>query len=50
MHFWDNRNIIVAFKDKIFEIDYDDKGTWKNAIDYGISIGIPKEQLDFSIE
>lgn len=50
MHFWDNRNIILAFKDKIFEIDYDDKGTWKNAIDYGISIGIPKEQLDFPIK
>lgn len=50
MHFWDNRNIIVVFRNKIFEIDYDDKNTWKDAIEYGVSIGISKEQLDFPIE
>ena len=50
MHFWNNRDVIVVFKDKTFEIDYDNKETWEDAIEYGISIGIPKEQLDFPIE
>lgn len=50
MHFWNNRDIIVVFKNKTFEINYDNKETWKDAIEYGISIGIPKEQLDFPIE
>lgn len=50
MHFWNNRDVIVIFKDKIFEINYDNKETWKEAIAYGVSIGIPKEQLDFPIK
>ena len=50
MHFWNDRDVVVVFKDKTFEINYDNKDTWKDAIDYGISIGIPKEQLDFPIE
>lgn len=41
---------MVVFKDKTFEIDYDDKETWKEAVDYGLSLGIPAEQLDFLIE
>ena len=50
MHFWKDKDIIAIFKDKIFEFNYDDKATWKNAVDYGLSLGIPKEQLDFVIE
>jgi hypothetical protein len=39
--------MIILFKDKRFEVKIDDEQTWKDAIDYGLSINIPKEQLDF---
>lgn len=45
----DNTYVIVVFKDKIFRFDYEDKTSWQPAIDYGLSVGIPKEQLDFLI-
>ena len=50
IHFWKGKEIIVAFKHKIFTFNHDNKTSWKPAVDYGISIGIPKEQLDFPIE
>lgn len=50
MHFWNDKDVIVVFRDKIFEIDYDNKQTWNDAIEYGISIGIPREQLNFPID
>jgi hypothetical protein len=50
MHFWKGRDVIAVFKDKIFEFKYDNKSTWKDAVDYGLSQGIPQEQLDFIIE
>jgi nitrogen fixation protein len=50
MHFWRNREVIVVFKDKTFKFNYDDKKTWHPAVEHGLSIGIPKEQLDFPIE
>lgn len=50
MHFWKNREVIVVFKDKIFEFNYDDKSMWSEAIKHGRSLGIPDEQLDFVIE
>ena len=47
-HFWDkNKNIIVVFKDKVFEFSYGDKDSWNKAVSHGISVGIPEEQLDF---
>ena len=49
MHFWKGRKMIVIFKNKKFEFNFDDKSTWKPAVDYGLSLGIPKEQLDFLI-
>ncbi|MDO4283054.1 MAG: hypothetical protein Q4D02_05385 [Clostridia bacterium] len=50
MHFWKNREVIVVFRNKIFHLNYDDKSTWKDALNYGISHGIAEEQLDFPIE
>ncbi len=50
MHFWKGRDVIVVFKDKTFEFNYDDKESWKPVIEYGLSIGIPQEQLDFPIK
>ncbi len=51
MHFWQDGSddVLVVFKDKIFKIKYSDKNTWTEAIQYGKSQGIPKEQLDFTI-
>jgi hypothetical protein len=49
IHLWKSEKdeINVIFKDKIFLIKASDKTTWKEAIAYGQSIGIPNEQLDF---
>jgi hypothetical protein len=49
-HFWNGNKVIVAFKDRIFRFDHDKKETWKPAVDYGLSLGIPTEQLDFPID
>lgn len=49
-HFWHGDNIIVVFKGKTFEFTHSDKNSWQPAIDYGLKLGIPEEQLDFPIE
>ena len=49
-HFWQDRDIRVIFRNKTFKFNYDDKSTWKPAVDYGLKLGIPKEQLDFLLE
>ncbi len=38
----------VVFKDKVFNITVSDTASWQDAISYATSLGIPKEQLDFS--
>lgn len=48
-HFWNSDDVIVVFRDKIFNLKHSDKSTWKEAVDYGKSVGIPEEQLDFII-
>jgi len=50
MHFWHGRDVVAVFKDKIFEFNFDDKLSWQPVIEYGLSLGIPREQLDFPIE
>lgn len=50
-HFWDDeRNIHAVFRDQVFDFNFDDKKSWEPVIKYGLSLGIPKEQLDFPIE
>lgn len=51
VHFWEpgKDDVLVVFKDKAYDINYSDKSTWKEAIQYGKSIGILEEQLDFLI-
>ncbi len=50
-HFWDDDgNIIVVYRDKVFSFHKDDEVGRKEAIDYGLSVDIPEEQLDFFIE
>lgn len=50
-HFWKpgSDRAIVVFRDRTFEITISDTATWRDAVAYGISIGIPKEELDFKI-
>jgi hypothetical protein len=52
VHFWEEGgdNVKVIFKDRTFDIRYSDKETWKDAVRYGQSLGIPLSQLDFSID
>jgi hypothetical protein len=49
-HFWKGNRIIVVFNDKQFELDKNDKGTWKEAIEHGKRQGIPEKELDFPTE
>ncbi len=46
-HFWDREKIIVVYNDEQFELDRNDKDTWKKAIAHGKAQGIPENQLDF---
>lgn len=49
-HFWQGRQVIAVFENKIFHFDYDQPDTWTEAVEYGLSLGIPREQLDFPID
>lgn len=50
MHFWNGDGVIAVFPNKVYEFQYSDKSTWKDAVEYGRSIGIPEGQLDFVIK
>ena len=50
MHFWKGRNVIAVFRGRQFEFKFDDKSTWCSAVSHGLSVGIPKRQLDFPID
>ena len=45
-HFYRNDELIIVFRERVFRASTQ-KATWKEAIDYGKSIGIPAGQLDF---
>jgi len=49
-HFWNRRTVIAVFKGKTFQFHFDDKSTWKEVLEYGRSLGIHEEQLDFPID
>lgn len=49
-HFWNGNDVIAVFPNKIFNFKHSDKSTWKETVEYGKSLGIPVEQLDFAIE
>ncbi len=49
-HFWNDTEVIIVFNDKVFifnKLEFEDKK--QEAVEYGISLGIPIEQLDFPI-
>ena len=45
-HFYRDGKLIVVFPKKIFTLT-PKRETWRPAIDYGKSIGIPEKELDF---
>jgi len=49
MYFWQpgKDETIVVFKEKQFTIKQSNPSTWRDAIAYGVSKGIPESQLDF---
>lgn len=46
--FSNERNHYVIFRGRVFLIDRRDKAQYDEAVRYGLSIGIPPHQLDFS--
>jgi hypothetical protein len=46
-HFWKNDKLLIVYNDKQFEVDRNDKSTWKEAIRHGKKQGIPENELDF---
>lgn len=49
-HFWDGTTIYAVFPGKTFAMNRIDRATWQPAIDFGLSLHIPAEQLDFLID
>jgi len=45
-HLYKDEEFIIVFKEKIFRIKID-KSTWKEVFEYGKTLNIPEEQLDF---
>ena len=46
-HFWRGERVLVVYPDERFEIVKTDEATWSAAIEHGVAMGIPREQLDF---
>jgi len=45
-HFYRKNELIIVYRNKIFSVTLD-KNSWEEAIEYGKSIGIKENQLDF---
>ncbi len=46
-HFYRNNELIIVFKDKVFNVTTD-KNAWREAIEFGKSLNIIEKQLDFT--
>ena len=49
-HFWRRDDLLVVFRGMKFHMLISDKSTWKDAVEYGLSIGIPEKELDFDLD
>jgi hypothetical protein len=47
VHFYRDKELIVAFKHRVFRAHAYDKTTWEEMIEYGKSVHTPERQLDF---
>ena len=45
-HFYNDEELIVVFPEKVFHVS-PDKNSWRDAISYGESLGVPRAELDF---
>ena len=45
-HFFSGDRLAVVFADAIFELSIDPT-SWSPAVEHGLALGIPREQLDF---
>lgn len=50
MHFWQGDDVIAVFPNAMFKFKHSDNATWSDAIQHGLSLKIPIEQLDFIID
>lgn len=48
--FKNNKNHYIIFRDKVFLVDRTSKAEYETVTKYGIALGIPDYQLDFSPE
>ena len=48
--FKNDRTHYIIFLEKVFKVDRKSEDAYRKAVEYGISLGIPKYQLDFSPE
>lgn len=48
--FYDEERTVVVFRNKVFEFASGDEEAAKPALNYGRSLGIPEDQLDFHIK
>lgn len=46
-HLYRDDELIIVFKEKVLRVTTD-KSTWGEALEYGSSLGIPENQLDFA--
>jgi hypothetical protein len=49
-HFSNAQAGLVVFPHKSFRVDPQNNTTWQAAIDFGVAIGIPGEQMDFGFD
>lgn len=47
MYFENDKNRVIAYKDKTFEMDLEDTKVLEEAINYGVSLGIGRKEFDF---
>ena len=48
--FKNNRTHFIIFRDKVFRVDKGNKSQYNEVVKFGVSLGIPSHQLDFSPE
>ncbi len=49
MHFWNEKELVIVFKDRLFTCTRNDVDSIRQAVEYGKTQGIAEEQLDFLI-
>jgi hypothetical protein len=48
--FKNDRTHFIIFRDKVFRVDKGNKSQYNEVVKFGVSLGIPSHQLDFSPE